>query len=98
MADRGRKGLQDPHVVGHNAGKGLVEGAGVGGQHVGAASEQCDDITPGDVVEQRQHLVTDAVAHEPRIVVGRIQQWLDAEVGTQRHGLVAPQSQDRPGR
>jgi len=59
------------------------------------ASDQHDDITSRHVVEQGKHFMTHAHPVEAAIGVGRINQWSDPEVGTQRPGLESTESEER---
>ena len=67
-------------------------------RQVGEPAQEGHDVALGDVVEQRQHLVADAVAAEPGVVVGGVDDRLEAGGVAERVGLVAAQADDRVGR
>ena len=91
---RGRDGAGVGGVADGLTGQG-VEERGVGAGEVGEAAEQGHDVALGDVVEQRQHLVTDAVAPEAGVEVRGVDDGLESEVGTEPVGLGPAQPDDR---
>ena len=66
----------------------------------GGAYQEGNGVTPRDLVQERQELVADAIAHEPRVVVRRVGYWNEAELGAEVLGLATPQPDDgmRPAR
>ena len=78
--------------IGHQAGEQV---GGLGGTHRMARQER-DGVASRHVGQERKHLVPDAVADEPRVVIHRIRQGLEAKGLTEGPGLMATQRQQRP--
>ncbi len=64
-------------------------------QQVGGAVQQGDQVTVGDVGEQRQQLVADAVSSEPRVGVGRVGDGSQLEGDTQCVRVSTAERKDR---
>jgi len=81
-------------VGGVDVGSEFVEELVVGAEQVGGAVEQHGDVSLGDVVEQWDQLVTDPVATETAVVVGRIVYDRETELLAQCMGFDAPKGED----
>ena len=84
--------------VGHALGGEGAQQVGLLGRQVGEPAQEGHDVALGDVVEQREDLVADAVASEPRVDVGGVDDRREAGGVAEGVRLVAAKADDRVGR
>ena len=92
---RDGRGREGSGIRGVDRTRQLVEQPALVAHQLGLTRHHGGDVAPGDVVEQREELVTHAVAAECAIGVGRVLDWYQTELVAQRPRLAPTEAEER---